>query len=378
MSVSEKPHLLLITRNMPPLVGGMETLMLHTAIALSDAYQVHVIAPKGCRKHLPNRITAHETSTSLPLFLIQSFLLAIYHTVTRRPVIAFGGSGLLAPSLALIKYLCRTRTACYVHGLDVIVDNKVYQRIFTPALRYLDIIVANSRNTADLAVKALVSPQKISVIHPGCDLSHPLSKVEARKQFDQKHHTEGQLLLLFVGRITPRKGLKAFLENGFAQLLARQPSCTLCVIGDSPSQSLNNYAPEKEELLAIISERNWQRHIQFLGKVDDQDLQQAYAAADCHLFPIIRQHGDVEGFGMVAIEAAAQGTPTVAFNVGGVADAVSDGRSGFLVDENDYPTLIDAIEKAAAISSENCRGFAENFSWNKYQASLTQLLVSCS
>ncbi|MEM9207997.1 MAG: glycosyltransferase, partial [Pseudomonadota bacterium] len=117
--------------------------------------------------------------------------------------------------------------------------------------------------------------------------------------------------------------------------------------------------------------------IAFLGNVDDEVLSACYASADCLVFPLIPVEGDVEGFGMVAIEAAAQGTPTIAFDVGGIADAVSDELSGRLISPGDYPALAAAIIEACGQSGfvrENIREFASEFSWPRYGQKLRQAL----
>src|SRR5690606_3589327 len=89
-------------------------------------------------------------------------------------------------------------------------------------------------------------------------------------------------------------------------------------------------------------------HLRFLGVITDAQLATAYEAADVHIFPVRYIPGDPEGFGMVAIEAAAHGTPTVAFATGGVIDAVASGQSGQLVPPGDYAALAQAALEALA------------------------------
>ena len=75
----------------------------------------------------------------------------------------------------------------------------------------------------------------------------------------------------------------------------------------------------------------WQRTSACLARVDDQRLSDAYFAADVMVFPVLDLPGDVEGFGMVAVEAAAHGLPTVAFAVGGRAGCGGEWRIRLVV-----------------------------------------------
>jgi len=74
---AEKPHILLITRNLPPLTGGMERLLQNLAYGIAQYADLTVIGPRGCAKHLPDDVTVHETSSTLVPFLLGSTLLAL-------------------------------------------------------------------------------------------------------------------------------------------------------------------------------------------------------------------------------------------------------------------------------------------------------------
>ena len=103
-----------------------------------------------------------------------------------------------------------------------------------------------------------------------------------------------------------------------------------------------------------------------------------YTQADVHIFPILDLPGDVEGFGMVAIEAAAYGVSTVTFDVGGVADAVNSGVSGVLVKPGDYRAFSASVQEILMVSrdavvTERCIQFAQLFSWDHYGTGLNKL-----
>jgi phosphatidylinositol alpha-1,6-mannosyltransferase len=105
----------------------------------------------------------------------------------------------------------------------------------------------------------------------------------------------------------------------------------------------------------------------------------AYMAADVLVFPVQEIPGDIEGFGMVAIEAAAHNLPTVAFAVGGVPDAVRDGISGALVARGDNESFARAtikfLDPRSGLRTDS-RQFAESFCWQKFGQRLRSILNS--
>jgi phosphatidylinositol alpha-1,6-mannosyltransferase len=118
-----------------------------------------------------------------------------------------------------------------------------------------------------------------------------------------------------------------------------------------------------------------------LGKVDDATLGQAYRSSRVHVFPVLDLPGDMEGFGMVALEAAAHGLPTVAFAVGGIPDAVSPEVSGLLITPGDYAALATGIIALLAgerpdITAQSCRDFAAGFAWSRFGERARSLCMS--
>jgi phosphatidylinositol alpha-1,6-mannosyltransferase len=172
----------------------------------------------------------------------------------------------------------------------------------------------------------------------------------------------------------PRKGLAEFVEYCFVKLAASDNNLVLLVAGSEPSNALNR---PKESVLArieaAIAKQGVSEQVKLLGHANDDDLAVLYAAADVFVFPLIELRGDVEGFGMVAVEAAVHGTPTVAFDCGGVSDAVVEGVNGALLNAGDYAGFGDAIARVVQADMRNsASSFAAQFSWDKYCAQVEQ------
>jgi len=136
---------------------------------------------------------------------------------------------------------------------------------------------------------------------------------------------------------------------------------------------------ERERILAAARDAGVEKNLRFLGRCDEATLGAAYQAANLHVFPVLELPGDVEGFGMVALESAAYGLPTVAFAVGGVSDAVREGRTGTLVASGDYGRLGEAVIRQLAqtrdgLATAICRDFAAGKAWPVFGERLRKLL----
>lgn len=382
----DKLRVLLVTRNLPPLTGGMEKLNLYLVRELAQEFAVAVVGPPGCGVHLPSGAHAREVA-SKPVwkFLVGAFSGAATLARRFRPHCVVAGSGLTAPVALLAARTCGAKTVVYVHGLDLVAQNRIYRAFWLPFLRRMDLCIANSHNTARLAASIGISQERILVIHPGVEVP-PQPHPQAGADFREAHGLTGKRVLLSVGRMTRRKGLLEFVDRALPALVEAHPDTVLVVIGnEAPDALLGSGEVTSARLLELAAAKNLEHSMRILGQCDDAMLASAWRAADLHVFPVRPVKGDVEGFGMVAIEAAAHGLPTLAFSVGGVVDAVADGISGWLVPPDDYPSLVSRAldllgdERNAAVSVR-CREFAKRFAWPRFgrqmRAALLDLVAS--
>ena len=365
----------LISRNFPPLRGGMERLVHQLYLGLRENHEVRLFGPKGCENFVAPGGDVRSTSVSPTLlFLIATFFKGLYVRITGGASdVIVGGSGLVAPVVVLLARFSGAKSMLLLHGLDIIADSRIYQWFFVPFIRCADIAVCNSKNTARLAIENGVRQERIEIVNPGVDMHVESPEREsARASLD----IADRKVLLSVGRLMPRKGLAEFVDCCFVDLCASDPSWLLLIAGSEPAQALNRPA---ESVLARIEEtiakHELQEQVRLLGHADDDDLASLYSAADVFVFPLINTPGDVEGFGMVAVEAAVHGTPTVAFDCGGVGDAVSGGVNGALVEAGDYAAFTQAIGQVAAQDMrQSSQEFASQFSWENYNEKIEQSL----
>jgi phosphatidylinositol alpha-1,6-mannosyltransferase len=415
-----RTQILLVTRNLPPLVGGMERLNWHMAEELAKVADVRIVGPEDSAALAPVGIVVREAPlTPLWKFLWCARSLARAEARRWKPDVVLAGSGLTAPIARSAARACGARTAVYVHGLDVAVRHLAYRAIWLPAIRRADRVIANSGATAQLCRGIGVDPARIGIVHPGVDLPrdvcepspcatrHPLTEGEGNRSeplsprersggespdprdavgFRERHGLGGRPLLLSVGRLSARKGLREFVTRALPRIVAVRPDTMLLIVGDTPSQALHAEAQTPDSIRAAAREVGVADNLLFLGTVTDYtELGVIYRAADVHVFPVRDIAGDPEGFGMVAVEAAAHGLPTIAFATGGVVDAVGEGQSGHLIRPGDYNAFADAVLGVLTeceLLHENSADFARQFAWSKFGAQvcarLRELVTACS
>jgi phosphatidyl-myo-inositol dimannoside synthase len=373
-----KKKVLIVTRNLPPILGGMERLNWHMAEELARYAEVQIVGPESSREKAPigvQVVGAHLKP--LPRFLVEAQWKAISVARHWRPDWILAGSGLMAPAVWSAAKLSGAMPAAYVHGLDVAVPHRAYRWLWLPALRRMHRIIANSRATAQLAQDVGCDTQRIGIVHPGVSLPHQLPAEHVLQQFRNEHGFLSRRLLLSVGRLTQRKGLREFVANCLPSIVERCPDTLLVIVGDVPTHALHAEGQSRESIQLAAETAAVGKNVCFMGVITDNEKVALYAAAHVHVFPVLHIPGDPEGFGMVATEAAAYGLPTVAFATGGVCDAVANGESGYLVAPGNYKMLADRIVQVLdeqGAMSENCRSFAERFEWPRFGRQICEQL----
>lgn len=328
-----------MTRNFPPLLGGMERLNQHLLQSLAQVWRTSLCGPSGasCFTSVADEIREVDVAP-LSSFLVKSWWRSWRMAVNHRPRWIVAGSGLMAPAAWLAARRSGARSAVYLHGLDIIAPSLIYRLFWLPFIRRCDVVFVNSRATRDLAEAAGVPPGRITVVNPGTDV--PARDPQRAKLFRDSLGLGDVPLMLSVGRLTQRKGLAEFVTRALPAIVAAQPGAVLIVIGDEAKDALHGGSGgEKERVMQMAQKAGVENHVRFLGRCSEDELHAAYEASDVHVFPVLSLPGDVEGFGMVALEAAAHGLPSVAFDVGGVSDAIEPGMTGALVSPGAYDEL---------------------------------------
>lgn len=370
--------ILVVTRNLPPLIGGMERLNWHIADELSKNNEVVLLSHTQAKNNAPKNCTFYAAPLNpLPLFLILVFIRTFFICLRHKPDVFFAGSGLTAPIVVFWAKLFKKKSLVYVHGLDIATNHWLYNLLWIPMIRKADRVIANSTPTKEICLRKGIQHEQISIIFPGVSYP-PLAPNDLLiEELRQQYHLANKKVLISVGRLTQRKALNEFVDLALVNIVKQNPDTILVIIGDTPNQSLNKNLQSKELILSTATKHGIHNNILFVGNIsDDKILSSWYYLADLHVFPVKHIPDDPEGFGMVAIEAAAHSTPTVAFATGGIVDAVKDGHSGYLIHPKHYKKLanitIEHLNKDSYIASEDCQKFAEQFSWDNFALKLKE------
>lgn len=380
ISDMSQKKILIITRNLPPLIGGMERLNWHIADELSREHEILLLSHSQAKEQAPSKCIFFDvTLNPLSLFLILAFFKTLLICLHHKPDVLFAGSGLTAPIVVFWAKFFRKKSIVYIHGLDIATNHWIYNLIWIPIIRMADKVIANSTPTQDICLKKGISQEKLSIIYPGVTYP-PLPRNEYLiNSIKEKYQLHDKKILISVGRLTQRKGLNEFVDLTLPQIVSKHPNTMLVVIGDTPNQSLNKNLQSKELILVTAQKHGISNNLLFLGNInDDIVLSSWYYLADLHIFPVKHIPEDPEGFGMVAIEAAAHGTPTVAFKTGGIVDAVKDKKTGFLIENHDYENFVEItlqiLKENDQLTTNDCRNFANGFSWGELRKKFNRVI----
>jgi glycosyltransferase involved in cell wall biosynthesis len=213
-----------------------------------------------------------------------------------------------------------------------------------------------------------VDKTKVRVVPNGVD-PQKFKPVESGEKTKRQIGIGNKQCVLFVGRLIPRKGLP-FLIEAAKQIVKERSETAFVIVGNGPL---------KNHLISYLEKLNLSSSFVFLGDVSENMLAALYNCADVFAFPSIQ-----EGLGIALLEAQATAKPTVAFNIGGVNEAVLNKETGLLV-KQDSRELADAILKLLSDKSlrermgHKGRAFvSSNFSWDVCTQRMLQIYREAS
>jgi len=197
------------------------------------------------------------------------------------------------------------------------------KRIFS----HVDGFFPVSRYTASLLKKDGVSSEKINVIGNGTDPKRFKPIISAALEEDMK--LNDRKVLLTICRLVPRKGIGLVLSS--LREIIKERDDIIYLIGGT--------GPDEPRLRSLVSDWKLEPYVKFLGRVPDKKMPEYYSLSDVFVMPAKNKPPDVEGYGIVFLEANACGVPVIGSKTGGIPDAVIEGETGYLIEEGDVSQL---------------------------------------
>lgn len=345
---------LYITRKFSPSIGGMQRFNVKLSTHLSKITPVKMIKWGG-------------SQCMLPFFLVYAFFTSLVICLLFPISCIYVSDGLLSPLGFILKILTRKPVIVNIHGRDIAFKLRMYQLIVPYSLQRLDHVICVSNALKSECLKRMVPSKKISVIPNGVDVEDfppidSFQKEKLEKKIPQS--IQETPILLTVGRLIPKKGILSFIENIFPIILKDMPEVIYLVIGEGP---------QKEEILRAIKGQRLEKHVFLLGALpmDDGLLTTAYTISDLFVMPNVPVPDDMEGFGIVGIEASANCLPVVAFNVDGVGQGIKENINGKLIPYPEYGQFASTVcellknEKDRMELGEKAKSYIKKeFSWS--------------
>ncbi|MFA6160103.1 MAG: glycosyltransferase family 4 protein [Parcubacteria group bacterium] len=355
--------ILFISHSYPPILGGVESQNYNLAQGLSKIARVKIIANGYGKWWLP---------VFVPITFIRAFFLMMNYDA------CLVGNGVLSPIVATLKFFHpKKKFFSVVHGLDITFANKsgilpkIYKVINIPSLKKLDKLFMVGNFTIEAAVKSGVPKENCIFIPNGVFIEN------FRKEFSREDlsaiwgsDTTEKKVILRLGRFVPHKGTAWFIKNIMPRL---DENIILFAVGGRVDKNTagdpDNFSDCEQEII----DNHLADRVKLIPNIPQKDLEVLLNTADLVVSPNINYKNSSEGFGINAIEAAACERVIIASNMQGLADAIKDGKNGFLVESENTEQWVKKINAIFSAGPEFAKNFGEmagkyvqeNFTWEK-------------
>ena len=369
-------HITLLSLDFPPVIGGISRYLFDIATCLpASQLQVVALAMQGGetfdgqqsfaihRVSTPTKRLAYHTQVK---YAAPSYLAHLMKQ-SKMDFLLCGQAhySLLFPAWFFSK-LRGIPMGVFTYGFDLTHPQKrSYRTIFNALLRQAHTIFTISQTTTDIALSIGIPLSKICMLPPFIGKRSYSSTLTAEK-VRTRHGLLDKKCILTVGRLIERKGHDMVIK-AMPAILKAQPQAHYLIVGRGPHEST---------LRALVTELGLTEHITFTGFVSDEELAAYYQAAD--LFTMISREipekGDIEGFGIVYLEANSFKLPVVAGRTGGVEDAVVHGKTGLLVDPYSCEQIASSITHL--LQNQELAHQLGNYGWQRVETEFMGQSVS--
>ena len=321
---------LVVTRSFPPEIGGMQNLMWGLTNELAKNYMIKVFAD-----YYENHKTFdEEVSFSIErvggIKLLRKYRKAqlINEFIKENKV-----EGIIADhwkSLELIKE--NKKKICLIHGKEINHEKgtNLNKRVLK-VLNNVEIVVANSKYTKELAIRCGVDQTRIIIINPGVNIVQELNKKTLDKVENLLKHKFPRLIT--VSRFDKRKNHEKVIM-ALRNLKQIYPDIIYICIG---------YGEEEKNIKKIVESLELKEQVMFFKDISTELKNSLLAKSNIFVMPSIVYKKSVEGFGIAYIEAAQYGIPSIGGVDGGASDAIKHQKTGLICDGNSLDDIYSSI-----------------------------------
>ncbi|OMB79829.1 alpha-(1-2)-phosphatidylinositol mannosyltransferase [Mycolicibacterium conceptionense] len=376
-------RVLLVTNDFPPRRGGIQSYLeaFVGELVRDGSHELTVYAPKW--KGAPDfddraaaagyRVVRHPTTLMLPEPTVAT---RMQRLIAENDIetVWFGAAAPLALLGPLARRAGARRIVASTHGHEVgwsmlPVARAALRRIVDDA----DVVTFISRYTRSRFASAFGPRAALERLSPGVDTDRFVPDPVARAELRARYGLGRRPVVVCLSRLVPRKGQDTLIR-AWPAIRRRVPDAALVIVGGGPYLTTLEQLAHRHDVAADVT---------FTGAVPGAELPAHHAMADVFAMPC-RTRGaglDVEGLGIVYLEASACGVPVIAGTSGGAPETVQDGQTGTVVDGTDVAEVATAVgdlladpSRAAAMGVAGRHWAVDNWQWRSQGARLTGLL----
>jgi len=378
-------RVLLVTNDFPPRPGGIQSYLgeFVSRLAAAGPHSVTVYAPqwKGAgafddsARAMGYRVVRHPGTLMLPGPTVDVRMRRLIgeHGID---TVWFGAAAPLALLAPRARQAGAARVLASTHG------HEVGWSMIPPARSVLrrigdgtDVVTFVSRYTRSRIASAFGPAAALEYLPPGVDTERFRPDPAGRAELRQRYRLGERPTVVCLSRLVPRKG-QDMLIRALPSIRRRVDGAALVIVGGGPY---------RQTLRKLAEERGVAAHVTFTGGVPEAELPAHYALADVFAMPC-RTRGagmDVEGLGIVYLEASATGVPVIAGESGGAPEAVWHNKTGLVIDGRLVDRVAGAVtqlltdrDRAAAMGAAGREWVTTQWRWNALAARLAELLAA--
>ncbi len=338
---------LFITCDYPPIVGGQSNYfknLWNNLDPLSDRLLLPDCSRDYCRiNFITNvrfvRIPSGKTKVQRFFRITALFFAVLRECFCFRPTEVHAGQLLAGGfSCRFLHRLFGFRYFLYIFGSDVMefTNKSLFKIMISRILEKSSAIIACSKYTAEYLKENYNKIPRVSVVNPGVEERFFINVNENKiQELKYRYSIAGREVLVTVGRLVERKGHDIVIK-ALPGILKDVPTIHYLIAGEGPNELYLKQLAEKTG----VSNR-----ITFCGSIPEADITAYYQVSKVFIMVSrhLKEQGDIEGYGIVYIEANASGLPVIAAMEGGVLDAVTHNVNALLIKD---PQSIDEVQKA--------------------------------